>query len=209
MKLTDASINFIHACCKDTLKRVVLVGHSFGGGVALLAYMHAQHNKTTAGFAGLVLISSGGYPQNLPFFIDMLRTPVGRFFAYLRPPHARSRFVLERIFTVSSRVTAERVHRYAYFSDLPGSRAALERTALHIPPPNLEALNAQIPTISAPALILWGAQDSVVPLEHAHRFHREIKGSHLKVLAQTGHVPQEERPELFIEALSEFVTGLR
>jgi len=191
------------------LKTVVLAGHSYGGGVALVTYLQAQNSKTSTNIAGLILISSAGYPQELPFFIETLRNPVARFFAYLQSPHTRSRYVLNRIFTVTSRVTADRVHRYAYFSDLPGSRTALERTARYIIPPNIDELNSHIRSISVPTLILWGAQDTVVPPENALRFHREIKNSWLKMLPQTGHVPQEERPEQVIDALSEFMATMR
>jgi pimeloyl-ACP methyl ester carboxylesterase len=191
------------------LKRVVLAGHSFGGGVALVTYIHAQNTKAASDIAGLILISSAGYPQELPFFVETLRNPVARFFAYLQPAPTRSRYVLNKIFTVNSRVTPDRVHRYAYFSDLPGSRAALERTARYIVPPNIEELNSHIRNISVPTLILWGAQDTVVPTENALRFNREIKNSRLKMLPQTGHVPQEERPEQVIDTLSEFLSTLR
>jgi len=50
------------------LTDVVLVGHSYGGGVALLAFLrlseHTEHNPVST----MILIDSASYPQPLPFF---------------------------------------------------------------------------------------------------------------------------------------------
>ena len=43
-------------------------------------------------------------------------------------------------------------------------------------------------------LLLWGAQDKVVPVEHGERFDREIADSELIVYPDAGHVAQLEKP---------------
>ena len=191
------------------LKRVVLIGHSLGGGIALLTYLRCQDQKQSFDIVGMVLIGSAGYAQELPFFVRALRNPVTSFFTYLMSPEFRARFVLERAFSVTSRLTPERVHRYAYFYDLPGSRNALEQTAKHIVPSDIDQLILRFKQISIPTLIIWGKQDSVVPVENAHRFHQDINGSRLIVFPETGHVPHEERPEQVLKELTEFLTALR
>jgi pimeloyl-ACP methyl ester carboxylesterase len=49
-----------------------------------------------------------------------------------------------------------------------------------------------IADIKAPALILWGAQDWLVPVAAARAFAKAIPGSKLIVYPGTGHLPQEE-----------------
>lgn len=191
------------------LKRVVLAGHSMGGGIALLMIQNTLAQSRPFEVAGLVLISSSGYPQKLPFFIEILRDPVQRFFSQLIPVEQRTRYTLEKIFFLHSRVTPDRLHRYAYFAGLPGSQHALTQTALQIAPPDLEQLSAQIRQVRVPTLILWGDQDRIVPLENAHRFHRDIQGSTLHILPQTGHMPPEERPEQVIDLIERFASTLR
>jgi pimeloyl-ACP methyl ester carboxylesterase len=190
------------------LKRVVLAGHSMGGGIALLTIQNTLTQIRTFEVAGLVLISSSGYPQKLPFFIEALRDPVQRFIAQFVPVEQRTRYTLEKIFFLPSRVTPERLHRYAYFAGLPGSQHALTQTALQISPPDLEQLSRQIRQVRMPTLILWGDQDRTVPVENAHRFHQDIKGSMLRLLPQTGHMSPEERPEQVIDFIEKFVTPL-
>ena len=187
------------------LKRVVLVGHSMGGAIALLITMAPSKSFD---IAGLVLIASSGYPQKPPFFIEDLRDPFKRFVSTLIPAEQRTRYVLERIFFVKSRLTPERVQRYAHFAALPGSHHAATQTALLIQPPNIEQLSAQIKQINVPTLIVWGDQDRVVPLDNAYRFNKDIKNSTLRILPQTGHMSPEERPKQVIEAILTFASTL-
>jgi pimeloyl-ACP methyl ester carboxylesterase len=106
-------------------------------------------------------------------------------------------------------VTPERVHRSAYFFDLPGSRNALEQTAKQIVPPNIDQLILRFRQISVPTLIIWGERDSVIPVENAHRFDQDIKTSRLTVSPETGHMPHEERPEQVLKELGDFLRALR
>ena len=50
----------------------------------------------------------------------------------------------------------------------------------------------RIRTLHVPTLILWGAQDRLVPPVNAEHFHRDIAGSQLVIFPGLGHVPQEE-----------------
>jgi pimeloyl-ACP methyl ester carboxylesterase len=57
--------------------------------------------------------------------------------------------------------------------------------------------------IDIPTLIIWGEHDHVIPIESGQTLHHEIRGSRLTVIKDCGHVPQEEKPEIF----SKLVTG--
>lgn len=197
------------ALAKLGLQRVVLVGHSMGGSVALLMQMEAQSKPKPFDIAGMVLISSAGYPQKLPFFVETLRDPVKRFLSTLIPAEQRARFTLEQLFFDKSLVTPDRVQRYAYFTALPGYYAALTQTALHIVPPDIEQHSARIKQVKLPTLILWGERDRTVPVENAARFHQDIAGSRLRVFPNTGHMPPEERPAGVAAEIEAFVAGLR
>ena len=58
-----------------------------------------------------------------------------------------------------------------------------------------------------PVLLIWGAEDTLFPLDHALRAHREIPGSRLAVIPDAGHTPQAERPDEFNEVLESFLDG--
>ncbi|MEJ2022335.1 MAG: alpha/beta hydrolase [Maritimibacter sp.] len=64
-----------------------------------------------------------------------------------------------------------------------------------------------IAAIGQPTLILFGAEDSVIPVAQSERLTGEIAGSDLVVLPSCGHVPQEECPGPFGDAVSQWLDG--
>ena len=80
--------------------------------------------------------------------------------------------------------------------------------------PALEALadfplEQELPKISCPALIVWGAQDTLVPVKDAKRLEALIPDSRRVVFERTGHVAMLERPERFNRLLREFLAEQR
>jgi len=76
--------------------------------------------------------------------------------------------------------------------------------------PALEALadfplEEELPKISCPALIVWGAHDTLVPVKDAKRMEELIPDSRRVVFERTGHVAMLERPERFNLLLREFL----
>ncbi|MGO9059553.1 MAG: alpha/beta fold hydrolase [Candidatus Binataceae bacterium] len=59
--------------------------------------------------------------------------------------------------------------------------------------------------LSMPALIVWGREDRIVPLECAELFHAAIPNSRLAVLDKCGHFPQFEKPDEFNGVVLDFL----
>ncbi len=58
--------------------------------------------------------------------------------------------------------------------------------------------------INQPTLIIWGEEDTVIPIKNGYKLHDEILHSRFVVLKDCGHIPQEEKSELFTELVTEF-----
>lgn len=58
--------------------------------------------------------------------------------------------------------------------------------------------------INQPTLIIWGEEDKVIPIKNGYRLHEEILNSRFVILKDCGHVPPEEKSEIFAELVSEF-----
>ena len=58
--------------------------------------------------------------------------------------------------------------------------------------------------INQPTLIIWGDQDNVIPIKNGYTLHREILNSRFVILKDCGHVPPEEKSDLFTELVTEF-----
>jgi pimeloyl-ACP methyl ester carboxylesterase len=60
---------------------------------------------------------------------------------------------------------------------------------------------------SMPSLIVWGAADPIIPVEHARVAHEAMPGSRLELFEGAGHFPQLERPAEFARLLTEFIAA--
>lgn len=58
---------------------------------------------------------------------------------------------------------------------------------------------------AVPTLIVWGEDDTIIPVSHAHAAHEVIEGSRLEVIEGVGHFPHVEAPERFVEVLRDFL----
>jgi pimeloyl-ACP methyl ester carboxylesterase len=70
-------------------------------------------------------------------------------------------------------------------------------------------LEAELPKISCPTLIVWGANDQLVSVKDAERLEDLIPDSRREVFERTGHVAMLERPERFNRLLEGFLAEER
>lgn len=53
-------------------------------------------------------------------------------------------------------------------------------------------------------LIIWGEQDTVIPIVNGYKLYNSVLQSRLIVMKDCGHVPQEEKSDLFADLVVEF-----
>ncbi len=58
--------------------------------------------------------------------------------------------------------------------------------------------------IEQPTLLIWGENDRVIPLSDGEHLYDTILNSRLVVIKDCGHVPQEEKPDLVTDLITEF-----
>jgi pimeloyl-ACP methyl ester carboxylesterase len=63
----------------------------------------------------------------------------------------------------------------------------------------------RLPEIEIPAMVVWGLNDQIVPVEGALGYHRLIPKSRLELFERTGHLPMLERPQRFNPLLEGFI----
>jgi pimeloyl-ACP methyl ester carboxylesterase len=174
------------------LHDLVIIGHSMGGGVTLMTYFKVRQDAP-ARIRKLVLIDSAGYPQKMPWFIRFARIPVvNSLVTRLLSPRFATYLVLKKCYYDNDKITEEQIDTYAYYGSLPGAREAVMATAQQIEPDDIEALIGQYKTISIPVLIIWGAEDEVVPVSVGKNFKRDIPDAELVIFPKCGHIPPEE-----------------
>ena len=102
------------------------------------------------------------------------------------------------------RIPEETFARYRAMLLAPGVRQAiLDRTATQV----LERPEPLLARITAPALLLWGSDDAMVPARHAQDYLRHLPDARLVVLPGVGHVPMEEAAGESVGVVLEFLRG--
>jgi pimeloyl-ACP methyl ester carboxylesterase len=81
---------------------------------------------------------------------------------------------------------------------------ALASTAHFIHPIPERGLKRRLPRIKAETLVLWGAQDALVPAVYAAEFQALIPKARVQMIEGAGHVPQIEQRKLVSEHLRNF-----
>lgn len=187
------------------LTNITLLGHSFGGGVALATAVELEE-KQPGVLSKLVLIDAASYQQELPWFISILRVPViGAISQHLLTSRAQVRKVLENAYFDKTKITKEQVESYAGPLLRAGGKYALRETAKQIVPKDIATLSARYPHITVPTLIIWARADRVVPLANGERLSKAIANSTLLILDKVGHIPHEEAPDLVRKPLANFL----
>jgi pimeloyl-ACP methyl ester carboxylesterase len=152
------------------------------------------------------LIDSGGYPDHLPLFLKLLRTPIiGWLSVHLLPPKTQIKIVLKKSYYNPANITQQQIDAYAGpLASKGGRHALLEIGKLAIPKDIPKYINGY-PTISVPTLILWGEDDRVIPLLIGQRLKAAIPNSRLEQIQLAGHIPQEEQPDAVIAHMKAFL----
>lgn len=196
---SDARTHRLLTALLDSLNvsRATLVGNSMGGRIAW-SFAAAQPQRVER----LVLIAPDGFaspgfeydkPADVPAVLGLMQWVLPRVMlkANLAPAYADP-----------SRLADTVVTRYHDLMLAPGNRIAMltrmRATMLTDPVPRLRS-------ITVPTLLLWGAQDQMIPVRNAQDYLTAIPHAQLVTLPALGHLPFEEAPA---EALPPLLTFL-
>ena len=170
------------------LERFILGGSSMGGAIAM-AYAIEQPER----LAGLVLVDAGGADiqreggGNLAF--TLARIPgVGATFSQLLPRSLVERSLSQSV-SNQDVVADAAIDRYWELARYPGNRAATrKRFSTGYQPFRAD----EIAQVTVPTLVMWGANDALVPLEGGKWYDQHLPNSTLVIYEGIGHLPQEE-----------------
>ncbi len=188
---------------KLKLNNVTLVGHSFGGSVALATVLTA---KTKKRIKRLIIMDGLAYEQPIPFFLKVIRTPIiSDLGMAIVPPEVHARASLSYSYQNQSRITDEAISNYAkpYYS-LDSMRAA-RQTAKQLVPKDLSNYTRLYHKIKMPTLLIWCRHDRVIPLINGFKLHSNLPNSSLEVIGDCGHIPHEEAPTETVNSILSFL----
>jgi pimeloyl-ACP methyl ester carboxylesterase len=191
----------------QNLRDLTIVGHSFGGGVALRLVL--DHDKRLEGrIKKLVLLDSIAYPQHIPMFFRLLDVPiVSHLGVRMVPPTVQTRVALQIAYFDDDKIDPEEVETYAAPLRTAAGKHAIIYSARQIVPDDLDTIAESYKSITLPTLILWCDHDRIVPLDIGLKLRRTLPNSSLRLVPECGHMPQEEQPETTLRLIEGFIGG--
>ncbi len=167
-------------CNEHSIKNPVLIGHSFGGRVAIVL-------ATEMKLSGLVLYATPGLPQPLSRFTSLAQAL----------HHALKKTAIPFDKTKTFKKIRDRFRSADYLES-----DQLQQIFLNVV--NFD-LTPYFDQITASTLLLWGEKDTEVPLTVARAMEQMIPETRLQIIPHASHFAHRENPSLFAGIIRNFV----
>jgi len=189
-------------------ERASVVGHSLGGGVAMqFAYQFPERCER------LVLVSSGGLGREVHPILRAAALPGAEWVLPLlcaagvrKAVDGMARF-LGRAGVRAAPDLEEMWRGFCSLADADARQAFVHtvRTIIDVGGQRVSAADRLYLAAEVPVMLVWGEQDSMIPVAHARPAHEVIPGSRLAIFPGAGHFPHRDDPRRFVEVLLDFM----
>ena len=183
------------------VQKAVLVGNSAGGMVAMQFYL--QHPDRVQ---GLILVDpavyeGGGGPSWLrPFYNTPQMNHLGPLI--VRSIQTSGIQLLKTAWYDQSKITPETMAGYTKPLQVDNwDRALWYFTAASQP----SGLPARLSEFNLPVLVITGDTDKIIPTADSIRLAGALPNAKLIIIPLAGHVPHEEQPALFMQAVNDYL----
>ncbi len=186
------------------LTGVSIVGHSFGGTVALRTALVPEAKNR---IARLVVISAPALPASVAPDLDLAALPaLPEALTIPLPPKTLARLLISEA-RGGGDVSDEDIEGYAApYYELSAKHAFIV-TARSILSETGDEVAKRYKVIRQRTLIVWCRGDTIVPLRSGKRLARALPDARLAVLERCHHLPQDERPDALLSVLLPFLDG--
>ena len=203
--LLPTAVNFIRGFMEALgIERASIAGSSMGGMIALSTAVEYPELVNR-----LVLVDAAGLGREVAWFLRAMSLPlVGELIE--NPSPRNTRVLLKRIFYNPSLVQESLIREIYRTRFMPGSKRAVLRIirgaiglrGLH----SKWIMTNELEQLNSPVLIVWGAQDRILPVSHATNAARIAPQVSLSIFDECGHWPQMERGNEFNRVALDFLT---
>ena len=190
------------------IDKVTVVGHSFGGGVAMqFAYQFPERTER------MVLVASGGLGSEVSPLIRAVSTPgFHPVMGALTLPGVRhvGRAGLRGLSRLPGPLTRdldEVADIYDSFRD-PAARHAIRHVVKAVVDWRgqiVSMADRAYLTEELPMAVLWGEDDRVIPVSHAEKAAQLAPRATVRVIPNAGHFPHKDHPQRFARIVHDFV----
>jgi pimeloyl-ACP methyl ester carboxylesterase len=192
--------------------KVTVIGHSLGGGVAMqFAYQYPERTER------MILVAPGGLGPEvtrliravaLPGFTELMGVLT---LPGLRHAGAAGLRALSRTGLATTHDLDEVADIFETFKDRRARRAIshVVRAVVDTRGQVITMVDRAYLTEAMPMLVVWGADDRVIPVRHAATAAAVAPGAVVEVLGNSGHFPHKDHPERFVKIVNDFIRSTR
>lgn len=187
------------------LSDLTLIGHSFGGTVALRTAL-VESIAGQGRIRRIVAIGAPALPRAAARRLDLVMTPfVPDAVAAVVPAQAAARFLLKEAMGGRD-PSEENVKGYAEpYENRDAMRAFFATARSIIDERDAKAVKARYRGIKQPVLLVWCRKDPIVPLRSGRQLAAALPRARLSILEGCHHLPQHERPKQLLKTLDGFL----
>ncbi len=179
----------------------VLMGHSAGGTIAAATALAYPERVDALMLVDAAIYTGGGSPAWIqPLFSTPQMQRIGPLIA--RAFAQRSDQFLESSWHEPANITDEIENGYQKPFQAKHWDVGLWELIAASHPLNLPD---RIDQLDLPTLVVSGENDNIVPLADSQRLANELPNAQLSIFPACGHVPQQECPQAFLEAVINFL----
>lgn len=181
------------------LERPHVVAHDIGGAVALRA--HLLHEVELASLALVDVVALR--PWGSPFF----RLVAAHADVFARLPSTVHEGAVRSYIATASRRGLSPEHLDTLVAPWLGEtgQAAFYRQIAQADEVHTAEMEQRYAGVRLPVHVLWGADDSWIPVDRAHRLAATIPGAELTVIEDAGHLVHLDQPAALAAVLTEWV----
>lgn len=187
------------------VEKAILVGNSAGGTVSMQVALQYPERVEALILVDAAVYAGGGAPS---WSRPILKTPqmnhVGPLIA--RQLQAQGVQFIKTAWHDPSKITQDIFEGYQKPLQIENWDKALWQLTVAS---EESGLVERLTEITIPTLVITGDDDRIVPTEQSLRLADELPNAELKVIAQSGHLPHEEKPVEFMQAVTEFLSTLK
>ena len=187
------------------VEKAILVGNSAGGTVSMQVALQHPERVQALILVDAAVYAGGGAPS---WSRPILKTPqmnhVGPLIA--RQLQAQGVEFIKTAWHDPSKITQDIFEGYQKPLQIENWDKALWQLTVAS---EESGLVERLTEITMPTLVITGDDDRIVPTEQSLRLADELPNAELKVIAQSGHLPHEENPVEFMQAVTEFLSTLK
>ncbi|MCS7098679.1 MAG: alpha/beta hydrolase [Candidatus Methanomethyliaceae archaeon] len=185
------------------LKKSVLIGHSAGGGIALLTYLKYPDRVSA------LILENPAIDGGAPWFINLLIAlpQLNRIGPLIMRSLAHNSLIngIYMAWYNDSKITPNIIEGYKRPLMAKNWDYALWQFTIA---PKKEIPVNILRNISIPVLIIAGTEDELIPLDRIERLSMEMPRAILIKISDCGHIPHEEKAEEFLKIIVEFISKL-